>query len=437
MRETVLVAMLSAVLACGAPVREPSSGPAEGQKGREAESSEGAGVKEMDQTGGMGGMNMDADATIRISQRQAALAGMTFAIARAAPLERTVRVVAMVVPNERGLGIVNARVTGWVEQLHANETGRFVEVGAPLLELYAPDLVTAQVEFLLAKRLAGTAGGDSLVMAARRRLALWDISHEQIDRLERTGEIRRTLTIRSPFSGHILEKHVIEGQMIRAGDRLFKLADLSTVWVEVAVFETDIPLVRVGQRAALTVDVVPGRTFEGRVTFIHPTLDMRTRTLRVRIEIPNPRLAIKPMMYGIVRIQSVGPRGVVVPLTAVLPTGDRDLAFVLRGGSIVPTDVVVGARGDSTILVADGLAVGDTVVASATFLLDSESSLAAAMAGIMLNMGMGLDLGGMPMGETEAMDGPGMQMTPGEGAAVGDSMPTMQMDTARREERRP
>jgi Cu(I)/Ag(I) efflux system membrane fusion protein len=133
------------------------------------------------------------------------------------------------------------------------------------------------------------------------------------------------------------------------------------------------------------------------VTFVHPTLDARTRTLRVRVEVPNRDLRILPMMYGTVRIAAAGPRGVTVPLTAILPTGTRDLAFVLRGGAIIPTEVVVGLRGDSTVLVADGLAPGDTVVASATFLFDSESQLAAAMAGIMLNMGMGLDMGGMEM----------------------------------------
>ena len=434
MREVFFIAVLGAVLACGAPVQDEGAGSVEEQMGTTAA---GTGTQGMDQAGGMAGMNMAADAPIRISQRQAALAGVTFAIVREAPIERTVRAVAMVVPSERGLGVVNARVTGWVERLYVNETGRHVEIGDRLFELYAPDLVTAQEELLLAQRLAGTPGGDSVVSATRRRLALWEIPQDVIAQVEQTGVVRRTLTIRSPFRGHVLEKNVIEGQMIRAGDRLFELADLSTVWIEPAVFETDIPLVRVGQRAMLTVDAVPGSVFEGRVTFIHPALDMQTRTLRVRIEIPNRRLEIKPMMYGTVRIRSEGPRSVVVPLTAVLPTGERDLAFVFRGGDVVPTEVVVGARGDSTIVVASGLAVGDTVVASATFLLDSESSLAAAMAGIMLNMGMGLDMGGMSMDDMEGMDMPGMQMTPGEGAAVPDSMRAMPMDTTRQKERRP
>lgn len=375
---------------------------------------------------GMAGMQMNSGGPIRITTRQASLAGVTFAVASEAPLDQTVRAVAMVVPNERALGIVNVRVSGWVEKLYVNETGMHVDAGAPLFELYAPDLVTAQEELLLAKRLVSTAGGDSLVMAARRRLALWNISEQTIAEIEETGAVRRRLTIRSPYRGHVLEKNVIEGQMVRAGDRLFLIADLSTVWIEPSIFEQDIALVREGQRAAITLDALPGRDFSGRVTFIYPTLDMTTRTLRVRIEIPNPRGIIKPMMYGTVRIRTAGLRGVTVPLTAVLPTGERDVAFVLHGGAVVPTDVTVGARGDTTILVIEGLAVGDTVVASATFLFDSESSLSAAMAGIMLDMGMGLDMGGMNMGGTQ-MDMPDSA----DGGMSSDSMPGMTADTGR------
>lgn len=370
---------------------------------------------------GMAGMQMNTGGPIRITTRQASLAGVTFAVASEAPLDQTVRAVAMVVPNERALAIVNVRVSGWVEKLYVNETGMHVDAGAPLFELYAPDLVTAQEELLLAKRLVSTAGGDSLVMAARRRLALWDIPEQTIAEIEETGAVRRRLTIRSPYRGHVLEKNVIEGQMVSAGDRLFRIADLSTVWIVPSIFEQDIALVREGQRAAITLDALPGRDFAGRVTFIYPTLDMTTRTLRVRIEIPNPRGVIKPMMYGTVRIRTDGLRGVTVPLTAVLPTGERDVAFVLHEGAVVPTDVTVGARGDTTILVTEGLAVGDTVVASATFLFDSESSLGAAMAGIMLDMGMGLDMGGMEMDMPDSA----------RGWMSRDSMPGMTADTGR------
>jgi multidrug efflux pump subunit AcrA (membrane-fusion protein) len=191
-----------------------------------------SGMGGMEGMEGMPGMAMGGDGPIRITARQAALAGVTFAVARQAPVERTVRAVATAVPNERGLAIVNARVSGWVEELYANETGRLVRAGEPLLELYAPELVTAQEELLLARRLAATAGGDSLVAAARRRLALWNIADQEIAEIERMGQVRRRLVIRAPAAGHILEKQVLEGQMVQAGAQLFKIADLSTIWIE-------------------------------------------------------------------------------------------------------------------------------------------------------------------------------------------------------------
>lgn len=364
-----------------------------------AETSETRRMEGMQEMDGSDGMAMEASASIRVTARQVALAGATFAVAREGPLERTVRAVAMAVPNERALGVMNARVMGWVEKLHVNETGGLVREGEPLLELYSPDLVTAQEELLLARSLAVDAGAESLVAAARRRLKLWEISDDQIAEIERTGEVRRTLTLRSAYAGHVLKKHVIEGQMLRPGDELFEIADLSTLWIEPAIFEQDIPWVRVGTPAEITFDALPGHVFEGRVSFTYPTLDALTRTLKVRVEMRNHDFLLKPNMYGTVRIRSTGPRGVLVPLTAVLPTGEGDLAFVIRSGKVMPSQVVVANRGDGEILVTRGIAAGDTVVASATFLFDSESNLAAAMKGIMLNMGMGLDMGGMQMGD--------------------------------------
>ncbi len=426
MKTRTLAIVALALAGCGSGSESPASGGTPEQESEMQSMPDMARDPETQAMAGMPGMQMGDGDAIRFTMRQAALAGVTFAVASEAPLERTVRAVAMVVPNERGLGIVNARVSGWVEKLYENETGMYVEKGAPLFELYAPDLVTAQEELLLAKRLANLTGGDSLVSAARRRLGLWGIPEQAIAEIEKTGHVQQRMIIRSPFRGHVLEKHVIEGQMVRSGERLFKVADLSTVWIEPAIFEQDIAVVREGQTVEVSFDALPGHTSRGQITFVYPTLDMATRTLRVRIEIPNPRGTIKPMMYGTVRIHTAGSRGVVVPLTAVLPTGERDLAFVLRDGAVVPTEVTVGPRGDSMILVADGLAPGDTVVASATFLFDSESNLGAAMAGIMLDMGMGLDMGGMDMDET--------QMPVPDAADSGtspDSMPGMAPDSGR------
>ncbi|MCH7562581.1 MAG: efflux RND transporter periplasmic adaptor subunit [Gemmatimonadetes bacterium] len=349
----------------------------------------------------MGAMRM-AGAAMRVTVRQASLQGVSYAIVRSAELDRTVRAVATVVPDESRMGIVNARVSGWIEKLYANETGRRVEAGDALFELYAPDLISAQEELLLATGLNELPDAGSLVEAARRRMALWGISDSLITEIERAGEARRTLTIFSPFTGHILEKHVIEGQHIEAGETLYRIADLTNVWIEAEIFEQDIAMVAVGQPVEIVFDAIPGRIYRGRVAFIYPTLDPATRTLRVRVEMPNPDGDIRPMMYATVRMRTHFPRGMIVPLTSVLPTGDRDLAFIVRGGAIHPVEVTVGLRGDSTLLVTDGLTPGDTVVASATFLFDSESNLAAAMAGIMLDMGMGLDMGGMGTGDDSA-----------------------------------
>ncbi|MCZ6754615.1 MAG: efflux RND transporter periplasmic adaptor subunit [Gemmatimonadetes bacterium] len=347
------------------------------------------------------GMEMSDGGPLEITASQAQLAGVTIAIATRAATERTIRAFAEVVPDERLLGEVNARVDGWVERLLLNETGRLVQAGEPLFEIYAPAVVAAQEELLLAKRLGPGSGNDSLVVAARRRLRLWNIDSSTVAAIEASGRPRRRLPILSPYTGHVLEKSVIEGQMVHPGDRLFLIADLSTVWVEPAIFERDLQFVAVGQRAEVRLDAFPGEVFHGRVTFMQPVLDRHTRAVRMRIEIPNPDYRLKPMMYATVTLRARGVTGVTVPLTAVLPTGEQNLAFVFRDGGIVPTPVEVGSRGDSTLTILSGVAVGDTLIASATFLFDSESSLAAAMQGLMLNMGMGLDMGGMDMGEMD------------------------------------
>jgi Cu(I)/Ag(I) efflux system membrane fusion protein len=347
------------------------------------------------------GMERSDGGPLEITASQAQLAGVTIAIATRAATERTIRAFAEVVPDERLLGEVNARVDGWVERLLLNETGRLVQAGEPLFEIYAPVVVATQEELLLAKRLGPGSGNDSLVVAARRRLELWNIDSSTVAAIEASGRPRRRLPIHSPYTGHVVEKYIIEGQMVHPGDRLFRIADLSTVWVEPAIFERDLQFVAVGQPAEVRLDAFPGEVFYGRVTFVQPVLDRRTRTVRMRVEIPNPDYRLKPMMYATVTLRTRGVPGVTVPLTAVLPTGEQNLAFVFRDGGIVPTPVEVGSRGDSVLTIMSGVAVGDTLVASATFLFDSESSLAAAMQGLMLNMGMGLDMGGMDMGDTD------------------------------------
>src|SRR5256884_202274 len=303
---------------------------------------------------------------------------------------------------EPNLVYVTARVGGWVERLYADYVGKHVEQGDPLLALYSPDLVSAQEEYLLARRLKD----DTLAASARRRLALWDIPSDQIDSLETRASVTRTLLLRAPRSGAVTEKMVIEGQAVKAGDNLFQIADARVLWVDVAIFEQDAAVVRLGTPAAITVDALPGRTFRGSVTFIYPQLDEKTRTLTARVAVENGDGALRPGMYATAALATAGRRGVSVPLEAVLPTGTKDLVFVNRGdGRFVPREVRVGLRGDSLVEIVEGLKPGDEVVASATFLLDSESNLAAAIQGLMLQMGMGLNMGGMDMGKGETGKG--------------------------------
>jgi membrane fusion protein, copper/silver efflux system len=351
----------------------PGMGPMEGMESGTADSA-----------GSAAGVPLDRTAADRV--------GITFARAAVRPLGRETRVVGTLAYAEPRRQYVNARVMGWVEQLYADYAGKPVQKGQALLALYSPELVSAQEEYLSARRL----GDSALTAAAARRLLLWDIPRDQIDSLERTGAARRTILLRSPMSGEIAEKMVTEGQAVQAGDNLFLIADRSVLWVDLAVFEMDARSVRIGSSVDITVDALPGKTYQGRVTFLYPTVDEKTRTITARAEVRNRDGALRPGMYATAVIRPASTRVLTVPAQAVLPTGTQNLVFVNRGdGRFIPKSVVVGATGDSLVEIVSGLKPGDEVIASAAYLLDSESNLAAAMQGLMLQMGMGLDMGGM------------------------------------------
>jgi membrane fusion protein, copper/silver efflux system len=361
-----------------------------------APSDQTAGMKDMQGMPGMRGMPASpADTSgVPLNRAEAQRLGVTFARASERPVQSSVRAVGVLKYAEPNRVYVNARVGGWVEHLYADYVGKRVEQGEPLLALYSPDLVSAQEEYLLARRLKD----DTLAASARRRLELWDIGADQIDTLEARGTVTRDLVLRAPRSGEIAEKMVIDGQAVRPGDNLFLIADRRTLWVDVAVFERDAPAVRIGMPAIVSVDAVPGAGFRGRLTFIQPQLDEQTRTLTARLEVDNAGGALRPGMYATVELASAGRHALTVPVAAVLPTGTRNIVFVNRGdGRFLPREVRVGQHGDSLVEILEGLQPGDEVVASATFLLDSESNLAAAVQGIMLQMGMGLNMGGMQM----------------------------------------
>ncbi len=305
-------------------------------------------------------------------------------------LHREVRTSARIVPDETRLHRVTTKVDGWVERLFVNVTGQAVRRGQPLLSIYSPELLATQEEYLAARatseRLSSSPapgvaqGGRDLLAAARRRLELWDISAEQIRELEASGRAQRTLTLFSPASGYVYERRVLPGQKIQAGEPLLVVSDLSTVWADADLYESDLRYVKVGMPVTLTLPYWPGKTFSGRVSFLNPFLDPSTRTLKARLEIPNPELLLKPEMYGDMTLSLDLGEKLAVPSSAVMRTGKKSFVFLKRGDTdFVPAEVTVGERSGDWFEVLSGLQAGDRVVTSANFLLDSESSLKAAL----------------------------------------------------------
>jgi Cu(I)/Ag(I) efflux system membrane fusion protein/cobalt-zinc-cadmium efflux system membrane fusion protein len=326
--------------------------------------------------------------------------GLRYDVVHAGPLQKTVRTVGTVEYDEQGLGVVTTKINGWVEKVHINLTGTQVHKGDPLFEIYSPELYSAQEEYLVALKdveeartqnlQEAAALAQSRVESARDRLRLFDISDAQIQKLRETQGIRKTLTIQAQLTGIVTHKGIVEGDYLKAGTPAYKIADLSTVWVIGKVYETDLPYVRLGQEALMKLDFLPGRVYRGRVTYIYPYLEEGTREVPVRMEFHNPGYDLKPGMYATIRIESrLEDEAVLVPSMAVIRTGEREVAFVMRdSGKFEPRQVETGVRtSDDELQVISGLAPGETVVVSGQFLLDSESRLREATLK-MLNPGM-------------------------------------------------
>lgn len=332
-----------------------------------------------------------ASVTIRPEHREHMR--LAFGVVETRRLSRSVRTSARIVADETRLSRITAKMDGYVERLFVNATGQAVRRGQPLLSIYSPELVASQQEFLSAFAAAEDLGrspepamaerGRSLVDAARRRLKLWDISDAQIDRLRKRGKIEKALVLYAPANGYVSEKMVLAGQKIMAGEPLMVVADLSRVWAEVDIYESDLPYVTVGMAAELTFPFWSGKKIDGRIDFLNPFLDSMSRTLKARLEIPNPDLTLKPDMYGEVSLFYDFGQRVAVPEPAVMRTGARN--YVFREGAdwiLTPVEVQLGVRGDGYIEVVSGVKAGDRVVTSANFLVDSESSLKAALEAI-------------------------------------------------------
>jgi Cu(I)/Ag(I) efflux system membrane fusion protein len=331
--------------------------------------------------------------TIRIEPGTVQNMGIrTLRVARG-PLARTIRTIGRVDYDERTLFFVNTKFEGWIEKLHVDQTGVQVEPGAPLFDVYSPALYAAQEELLAGlrglERLSETTLPEALeqsrrlVEAARTRLRYFDISDDQIAEIERTGEIRKTLTIRSPARGIVTEKAALDGMFLQPGMRMYAIADLARVWVYVDIYEYQLPWVRVGQVAQMTLPYVYGRDFAGSVTYVYPYLDERTRVVRVRLEFDNPGLALKPGMYATVTLRAdLDTRALLIPREAYIDSGTRKVAFVDTGdGRFQPRDIRTGVEAeDGMVEVTFGLDEGDRIVVSGQFLLDAESKLREALA---------------------------------------------------------
>jgi Cu(I)/Ag(I) efflux system membrane fusion protein len=328
---------------------------------------------------------------VRLDAAAARRIGVRYATAERKVVDRTVRTVGTVTYDETRIADVNPKIEGWIERLYVDFTGAPVRRGQPLMALYSPMLVSAQEELILARRLFDESAADpesraaerarQLLEAARRRLAYWDIPAGEIRRIEETGTPTKTLTLTSPASGIVVEKSVFEGGRISPGMNLYRIADLSTVWVDGEVFEKDLGLVRERQPARVTVQAYPGETFRGTVAYVYPTVTVEARTGRVRVELANPGLRLKPGMYAEVELEipSGGPR-LVVPRGAVHATGERSWVFLQTSeGTLVAREVTTGLVAGGDIEILAGLEEGDSVVASANFLIDAESSMGSAI----------------------------------------------------------
>jgi membrane fusion protein, copper/silver efflux system len=340
--------------------------------------------------------------SVMIDSTKQQLIGVKIGEADLVPLTRTVRTVGKVTFDETKIVRIHPKIEGWVENVYVNFTGMPVKKGQPLLSIYSPDLVSTQQEFLISLKAKKTLGksefaevansANSLYEASRKRLQLWDIPDGEINKIERSGETVKALTLYAPSGGYVLTKNVFQRQKITPDTELYSIADLSKVWVIADIYEYEMKEIRVGMTATMTLAYYPGETFTGKVTYIYPQLDPQTRTLKARIEFSNPGLKLKPDMYTDVNLQIVYPRQISVPEEAVLDSGEEQIIFVAHGGGhFEPRKVLLGAKVDNRYIVLSGLQAGEKIVVSGNFMIDSESRLKSSMGG--------MNHGGMKMDE--------------------------------------
>jgi membrane fusion protein, copper/silver efflux system len=319
--------------------------------------------------------------TIAVNPATVQTMGIRTGVVTNGPLRRVIRTVGTVEFDETSLAEVTTKFKGWIEKLYVDATGKQAHKGEPLFEIYSPDLYSAQVEYVLALSQDG-AGAASMKASALTKLKFFDVSAEQIAELEKLRQATKTLRVSAPRDGIVVEKMAIEGQMVDAGMKLYRLADLSLVWVLAQVYEQDLPFVKLGQEAVVKLSYFSDREFRGRVTYVYPTLDEKTRTARVRLEFHNPGFFLKPGMFATVELASdLEASTLLVPDMAVLRSGEHNTVFVaLDGGRFEPRAVTLGPRAEDNLYqVLSGLKAGERVVTSGQFMLDSESQLREAI----------------------------------------------------------
>jgi Cu(I)/Ag(I) efflux system membrane fusion protein len=328
---------------------------------------------------------------VEISSQQQQLIGVKTVKVSLKPIQKVIRTVGRIEADERKLATINTKVEGWIEKLHVDYTGRYVKKGEPLVEIYSPELLATQQEFLgvlkWAKQPDDKKKDDSLSLmlakdadaaldAARQRLRLWDISEKQIKQIEKTGKTVRTLTLYSPVSGFVTQKMAVQGMKVMPGEKLFDIADLSTLWIVADIYEYELPFVKVGQPARITLSYFAGKELSSKIDYIYPTISAETRTAKIRLTLPNPGGRLKPQMFTNVEIRISLGKKLVVPESAVIDTGKGQVVYVDKGeGAFEPREVELGLRADGAVEVLRGIKAGDKVVSSANFLIDSEAQL--------------------------------------------------------------
>ena len=368
--------------------------------------------------------------TVQITPQKQQLIGVKYGEVERSVGSRMIRAVGKVAFDETRIQHVHTKIEGWIDQVFVDYTGQLVTKGQPLMTIYSPDMLASQRELLLAAKVKDTMKNnplpaafdqsESLLQAARRRLELWDLSEAQIDQVLQTGQPIKNVTLYSPIAGYVTDRKAFPQLKIMPDTDLYTIVDLSRVWVMADVFEYEAPNIHVGERARVTLQAMPGRTITARINYIQPQVDPMTRTLKVRLDMENPDLILKPDMYANVEFQVNLPMQLAVPADAVLDAGERKTVFVDRGnGFFEPRQVKVGERTGDRIQILSGLSGGERIVTSGNFLIDSESQMKAAAGGMggMAGMpGMTNEPMKTPPAATAKPDEKGMADMPGMGA---------------------